>query len=114
MRVMYEECKSLTPLEISLIGGIPSLIFSSKSNDGGIQSVTHRFLAQRIYIEEMEQMSALQNFVLEVLDGRRIYDGSIRKFDIMFSSILETHLSWWPLLLYFLCCRSISISCRIL
>ena len=41
-------------------------------------------------------MSELQKFVLEVLDGRRIHDGSVRKFD-MFSSILETHLAWWPL-----------------
>ena len=70
------------------VRGIPSLIFSSKSNDSGIHA--------SVSIEEVEQMSELQKFVLEVLDGRRIHDGSVRKFD-MFSSIFETHLVWWPL-----------------
>jgi hypothetical protein len=46
-------------------------------------------------------MSALQRFILEVLDGRRIHDRSVRKFDILLS-ILETHLVWWPL-----CCGGI-------
>jgi hypothetical protein len=96
LRAMSEDCRSLTPVEISLFGGIPSLIFASKSYGGGIESTTHRFLAQRISIAEAEQMSVLQEFILEVLDGRRIHRGSVRKFDV-FSSILETHLVWWPL-----------------
>ena len=57
--------------------------------------------SQRIYIEGVKLMSALQRFILEVLDGRRIHDRSVRKFDIL-SSILETHLVWWPL-----CCGGI-------
>lgn len=93
---MSDECEYLTHLKFPCSG----------------YSIAYIFL-EEVSIEEVEQMSVLQNFDLEALDGRRIYDGSIRKFD-MFSSILETHLSWWPLLLYFLYCRSISISCRIL
>ena len=80
-----------------------------KSYYGGrIQSVIHRFLAQRIYIEGVKQMSALQKFILEVLDGRRIHDRSVCKFDI-FVTILETHLVWWPLC-YIFCILSRSIS----
>ena len=76
LRAMSADCRSLSPVKISLFGGI----FASKSYGGGIQSVAHRFLAQRISIEQAEQMSVLQEFILEVLDGRRIHGGSVRKF----------------------------------
>ena len=76
---MSDECEYLTHLKFPCSG----------------YSIAYIFL-EEVSIEEVEQMSVLQNFDLEALDGRRIYDGSIRKFD-MFSSILETHLAWWPL-----------------
>ena len=68
---------------------VSRFMYPRKSYGGGIQSVIHRFLAQRIYIEGVKQMSSLQRFILEVLDGRRIHDRSVRKFAI-FSSMLET------------------------
>ena len=69
---------------------VSRFVYPRKSCGGRIQSIIHRFLAQqRIYIEGMKQMSALQRFILEVLDGRRIHDRSVRKFAI-FSSMLET------------------------
>ena len=84
-------------------------VYPRKSYFGGrIQSVLHRFLAQRMYIEGVKQMSALQRFILEVLDGRRIHDRSVCKFDI-FVTILEPHLVWWPLC-YIFCILSRSIS----
>ena len=87
---------------------VSRFVYPRKSYGGRIQSVIHRFLAQRIFIEGVKQISALQRFILEVLDGRRIHDRSVRKFDI-FVTILETHLVWWPLC-YIFCILSRSIS----
>jgi hypothetical protein len=88
---------------------VSRFVYPRKSYFGGrIQSVLHRFLAQRMYIEGVKQMSALQRFILEVLDGRRIHDRSVCKFDI-FVTILEPHLVWWPLC-YIFCILSRSIS----
>jgi hypothetical protein len=40
LRAMSADCRSLTPVDVSLFGGILSLIFAPKSYGGGIQSVS--------------------------------------------------------------------------
>lgn len=96
LREMSEECEALTPAEIAIYGGIPSLIYVSKGR-GKVTTPTQRFVSQKISVEAHNELSVLQKFIKEVLTGRRIHtDDDVRQFD-MFSSIRDDGLAWWPL-----------------
>jgi hypothetical protein len=92
---MSKECEALTPAEIAIFGGIPSLIFSSKGRS--VMTPRDRFRAQQLHVHLGQQLFVLQMFISEVLSGVRNHrEDAVRRFDI-FSSILEDRLSWWPL-----------------
>eukprot|EP01033_Poteriospumella_lacustris_P015753 gene15753-11278_t len=64
LRAMSDECGALTPAEIAIYGGIPSLIYVSKGR-GRVTSPRQRFEAQKIFVKEENQLSVLQQFISE-------------------------------------------------
>jgi hypothetical protein len=90
---MSSECHALTPVEVAIYGGIPSLIYSVKSLLE--MSPLQRFNSQQIQIMDEEYDKVIASFVTEIFSGVRRFP-MVRRFD-MFSSTPEFGKVQWPL-----------------
>ena len=93
LRNMSPTCAALTPVEVALYGGIPSLIFATKGPDQ--TTPRQRFQSQGIQIGEEEEGAVLRHFVTELLQGDKQHP-DVRRFD-MFASSPERGKVWWPM-----------------
>jgi hypothetical protein len=91
-------CESLTVSEVTIYGGIPSLIYSAKGHD--LLTPRERFLNQRIKIMGDEQTHVLGWFIRQVLGDFDIANsvGSTRSAQFYsFASMPTANEAWWPL-----------------
>lgn len=91
LRNMSVQCESLTPAEVMLYGGIPSLIYSVKAMHEMKPDV--RF-AKKISSRSCRDQNMLKSFILSVVDGER--RSNIAIFD-EFSVVPEEDKIRWPL-----------------
>jgi hypothetical protein len=91
LKKMSDQCEALTPAEVMLYGGIPSLIYSVKAL--GEMTPQERF-EKKFPPRSNVDLKLLKLFVLSVVDGVRRID--IAMFD-EFSVVPEDNKIRWPL-----------------
>lgn len=95
LRVMSDDCEAITPAQIAIYGGIPSLLFTLMS--GRAISPSTQLRDQGISVEPAHEFHVLQKFISEVLTGRTNHRQlEVRQFDI-FSSVDPGGFACWPL-----------------
>jgi len=91
-------CESLTSAEVTIYGGIPSLIYSAKGHDA--YTPRQRFLSQHMEIVGDQQTRVLRWFLRQVLGdhGDVISVGSTHYAQFYsFASMPTVNEAWWPL-----------------
>ena len=91
LRNMSVQCESLTPSEVMLYGGIPSLIYSIKAM--GEMNPDVRF-SKKIFPRSCRDQNMLKSFIMSVVDGVPRSDVAI--FD-EFAVVPEENKIRWPL-----------------
>lgn len=78
---MFSKCEphvQVTPSEVSMYLGIPSLIYAIKRCD--VESPVVQFAKQCIFVEREKAVGVLQSFIYEVLSGKQVVHGLSTRF----------------------------------
>ena len=82
----------VTPSEVSMYLGIPSLIYVTKRHDEDSPAV--RFDRQRIIVEQAEALGVLRSFMNEVLTGEQDARQRSNRFYLFGQMPQEMHIQW--------------------
>ena len=86
-------CAALTSAEVTIYGGIPSLIYSFKGRDR--YTPRERVQLQDIQLPKKHQNRLLGEFIYEVLEGTRLHEHN--HWSYSFASTPKYGIVWWPL-----------------
>jgi hypothetical protein len=93
LRAMSPECAAITPTEVALCGGIPSLLYAANTNPAERPAITFASQQLAVAVPAEEQNRVLGEFIREVLIGWARHPG-VRRFD-RFASMPEVgRVSW--------------------
>lgn len=88
-------CESLTSAEVTIYGGIPSLIYSAKCHN--VLTPRQRFFNRHMEIVERDQARTLRWFISQVLRNTVSVRDKLYTQLFSFSSMPTVNEAWWPL-----------------